>query len=316
MVPALHLFQIFPKFNKKDSASFHRPPKTSSIYYLSWGKKDISVYTPSASHKSFNLVEKSGNLLQQTLKKMKVPVEGWKAVLFHTTLQVDVCMIQYLGCSPVRVITAIRSITSLTYKSQLDSLSTKVRADEQMFPLVWDNIPQTAAIREELRGTSMKKKENLEHFRPVSGSNSYIHSSHVFLILNSRLLHTVPPPPFYSSSSHGRAALPALFQSASCYQILHVFIVLIRLRWGQRTCQRGSCGGLRITTHQLIRLPYFLAASSVRACTYTSSFEFRSSSQVHPSVQFIGSSVSYQSIIKFFSSYIIQSIAPPITRPS
>lgn len=57
---------------------------------------------------------------------MRVPVEEWEAVLFHTTIQVDVFMIQY-------IITEIQSITFLKYKSQLDSLSTKLPTDEQMF---------------------------------------------------------------------------------------------------------------------------------------------------------------------------------------
>lgn len=67
-------------------------------------------------------------------------------------------MIQFYNCASAKDTTTIWPITYLEYNIRNNLLPTEVPVPERILVLGWDNIPQKAVIREEVRGTSVKKR--------------------------------------------------------------------------------------------------------------------------------------------------------------
>ena len=96
-----------------DAGSYFTSQKLCTYFQ----KKDIAVvFAPSASYKSVGLIEKSNNILQQAFKKIRQPGEEWEDALFYAISQVNSQMIEYLGYSPVKIITGIQPLTSIECK--------------------------------------------------------------------------------------------------------------------------------------------------------------------------------------------------------
>ena len=84
--------------------------------------------------------------------------EEKKDALFRAAPQVNSRIIEYLGYSPVEIITGIQPFTSIKCRIQINSLPTKLKVltEEQMFPLIWDYMTQRIDIREHVYNRSMR----------------------------------------------------------------------------------------------------------------------------------------------------------------
>lgn len=88
----------------------------SKVTYILLKKTYCDFFAFFISHKLVGLIEKSNNILQKVLKKMRELRKEYKDALFWIASQVNSWIIKHLGNSLVEIITRIQPLISVERK--------------------------------------------------------------------------------------------------------------------------------------------------------------------------------------------------------